>query len=67
MKQYTIAIPDKEAFFQAFMPMAGISVIETDETDIPQWRKDLIRERVASATDDNMLNWYEVKSNIKFK
>jgi len=67
MKQYTIAIPDdKEAFFQEFMRMAGIYVIDSNQTDIPQWHKDLVRERVASATDENMLNWDEVKSTIRF-
>jgi hypothetical protein len=68
MKQYTIAIPeDKEAFFQEFMRMAGIFVIDSGNTDIPKWHKDIIRERVASSSDTNMLNWDDVKNKIKVK
>lgn len=66
MKQYTIAIPDdKDAFFQEFIRMAGLYVIEATDTDIPQWHVDLIRERVKNATNDNMLNWEDVKHKIK--
>jgi|GEM_PF-4164360 len=66
MKQYTIAIPDdKEAFFQEFMRMAGVFVIESGDTDIPQWHVDLVKERVATTSDQNMLNWDEAKKRIK--
>jgi hypothetical protein len=66
MKQYTIAIPDdKEAFFQEFMRMVGIYVIEAGDTDVPQWHIDLVRERVATASNENMLNWDEVKNKLR--
>lgn len=66
MKQYTIAIPDdKDAFFREFMRMAGIQIIDADDTDIPQWHIDLVKKRVASATDENMLDWDEVKNNLR--
>ena len=68
MKQYTIAIPDdKDAFFQEFMKMAGIYVIEGNDTDVPQWHIDLVRDRIKNTTEENMLNWDEVKNKIRFE
>jgi hypothetical protein len=66
MKQYTIAIPEeKDAFFQEFMRMAGIYVIDAAQTDIPQWHIQLVRNRVASATSENMLDWDDIKHTFK--
>ncbi len=65
MKQYTIAVPDdKDALFHAFIKKAGILLIESDEIHIPKWHADIIKERLAIISEENMLDWDDVKRDL---
>lgn len=40
--------------------------IEQEETNIPGWQKELVRERIQNTKSEDYLSWEEVEQKIKF-
>lgn len=34
---------------------------KNDDIDVPQWHKDIVRERIENSSDDDYLSWKETK------
>lgn len=70
MTPITVAVPDdKIAFFKELVKSLHFSEIETPyhhEIEIPEWQKNIVRERVRTAKEnpDSMLDWDKVKDTF---
>ena len=40
-------------------------VKKNDDFDIPQWHKDIVRERIENSSDDDYISWKETKKLLK--
>lgn len=38
---------------------------KNDDIDVPQWHKDIVRERIENSSDDDYLSWKETKKLLK--
>lgn len=72
MKQYTITIPnDKNQFFLELMTSLGFSVLDggdfnIEDIKITDWQKNILDERLKSASTDSSKNWDDVKDDFTF-
>ena len=58
MKQVTLQIPDKEYdFFLAFLKKFGFVKIKEADFTIPEKHKELVRNRIATAKEDDFIDW----------
>jgi len=73
MKQYTVSIPDdKNEFFLELVKSLGFVELisadfDPDNIEIPQWHIDLVRERVATSTEESMKNWDDIKDKFRLQ
>ena len=66
MKEITLKIPDKKyGFFMELIKQLGIEV--TEETDIPEEHKDIVRERIETSQPEDMIPWKEARKQLSFK
>ena len=81
MKRITLNIPDnKYEFFLELVKNLGLEKvkeepveasqealgIEEDEYVVPEWQKEIVRERVKNTRPDEYLSWEEVRQQLKF-
>ena len=67
MTKITLNIPDtKLNFFLELVEQLGIEVSK-NETDIPDWQKEIVRERLKNAKDENFTPWNEARKKLNFK
>ena len=77
MKHLSITLPDSlyVTMLNLFKSMPDVIVKEDkqvskamhDVYDIPQAHKDLVLQRIATDTDDDILDWNEAKKKLKRK
>lgn len=66
MKQVTLNIPESK--YKFFMELVRNLGLETNDTDIPEEHKEIVRERIklSKANPDRLLDWDQVQDNFKF-
>ena len=66
MKEITLRIPEENLdFFMELVKKLGIEV--TDEVEIYEEHKTVVRERVITARSEDMVPWKEARKRLKFK
>lgn len=66
MKEVTLKIPDKKlGFFMELIKQLGFEVSE--EVEIPEEHKAIVRERIKSAKSEDMVPWKEARKQFSFK
>lgn len=66
MKQVTLNIPESK--YKFFMELVRNLGLETNDIDIPEEHKKIVRERIklSDANPDRLLNWDHVQDNFNF-
>lgn len=66
MKEVTLKIPDnKLSFFMELIKQLGFEV--TQEVEIPEEQKKIVRERISSAKPEDMIPWKDARKQLTFK
>ena len=66
MKEVTLKIPDKKlGFFMELVRQLGLEV--TEEVEIPEEHKEIVRERIKTAKPEEMVPWEEARKQFTFK
>ncbi len=66
MKEVTLKIPDKKLnFFMELIKQLGFEVSE--EVDIPEEHKAIVRERIKTAKAEDMVPWKDARKQFTFK
>ena len=66
MKEVTLKIPDKKfSFFIELIKQLGFEVSE--EMEIPEEHKTIVRERIETGKSEDMLPWKEARKQFTFK
>ena len=66
MKEVTLKIPDKKfGFFMELIKQLGFEVSE--QMEIPEQHKTIVRERIKTARPEDMLTWKDARSQFTFK
>jgi hypothetical protein len=66
MKEVTLKIPEKKmSFFMELIKQLGFEV--TEEVDIPEEHKTIVRERIKTANSEDMVPWEEARKQFTFK
>ena len=66
MKEVTLKIPDKKfSFFIELIKQLGFEVSE--EMEIPEEHKAIVRERIRTAKAEGMVPWKEARKQFTFK
>ena len=65
MKHLTIGIPDNlyNSILALFKHIPSVTITEEEEFVIPQWQKNIVRERIKSAKPENFKPYHEVQKN----
>ena len=65
MKQVTLNIPDsKYQFFIELINHLGFD--KPAELPIPEWQKNIVRDRIKNSKPEEYLSWDEAEKKIKF-
>jgi hypothetical protein len=73
LKQYvmkvTLDIDDsKAAFLLELLSSLDYVTIDTDtQFEVPEWHKEIVRQRIKDATPNDYITWDEMKKKIKLK
>lgn len=66
MKEVTLKIPERKFdFFMELVKQLGFKV--TQEMDIPEEHKSIVRERINTAKPEDMISWKEARKQFTFK
>ena len=66
MKEITLKVPDhKIDFVLELFEQLGIEV--SDDTEIPEEHKEIVRERIRTADPEKMIPWSEAREKFEFK
>ena len=66
MKEIKLRVPDaKLHFFMELIKQLGFEVSE--ETEIPEEHKAIVRERIKTAKPEDMIPWEEARKEFTFK
>ena len=66
MKRVTLKVPDQKlSFFLELIKHLGIEVAE--ETDIPEEHKAIVRDRIKTAKDEDLVPWDEARKELTFE
>jgi hypothetical protein len=67
MKEITLKIPDtKFSFFMELVKQLGIEV-DNKNIEIPEEHKNLVRERIKTAKQEDYVSWEDAREQLKFK
>ena len=70
--QLTLNIPaiyeqKAKALISYLKSLDFVTVETTDDFDVPQWQKDIVNERMKTATKDSFKPWKEAKKQLAHK
>ena len=66
MKEITLKIPDKKLnFFLELVKQLGFEI--TEQVEIPEEHKQIVRERIKNADPKEMPQWKEAREMLRFK
>jgi hypothetical protein len=67
MKRIIVNVPEKK--FDEFLKLMAENGYKTQEEDfdIPEWHKEIVRERIRTAKEEDYIPWEEVKKNLGIK
>jgi hypothetical protein len=66
MKQVTLNIPDTQfQFFIELTKKLGFEVESTVDFIIPEWQKELVRERIKNSKPEDYVSWETLEKNLR--
>ncbi len=66
MKEVTLKIPEnKITFFMELVKQLGLEI--TEEVDISEEQKNIVRERIRTAKAEEMISWNEARKQLLHK
>lgn len=66
MKEITLKIPDQKFdFFLNLVKELGLEISE--KTEIPEEQKEIVRERIESENQHEMISWEKARQKFEFK
>jgi hypothetical protein len=66
MKEVTLKVPDsKLAFFIELVNQLGFEILQ--EQEIPESHKIIVRERLKTAKQEDVISWKEARKKLSFK
>ena len=66
MKEVTVKIPDNK--YQFFMELvSNLGFDRTEEIDIPEEHKAIVRERIKNSKPEELIPWQEARKRLRFK
>lgn len=67
MKIVSLKIPEKKFnFFMELVKQLGLEVTNND-VEIPELQKEIVRERLKNAKEEDFMPWEEARKKLKFK
>jgi hypothetical protein len=69
MKNISISVPDSEynSLLHLLKSISFVKVQETDDFTIPEQHKEIVLERMKTATNSDFTDWDTVKKTLRFK
>ena len=69
MKHVTIGIPNKQyaMVLKLVKSLPDITIREEEDFVIPEWQKEIVRQRIKNAKPENFKSYSEVQKNLKKK
>lgn len=65
MKKITLSIPDQK--YDEFIELVERMGIEITDSDITSEQKKIVRERIRTANDEEMISWDEARNQFVFE
>ena len=66
MHEITLKVPDQKlSFFMELVKNLGFEV--TDEFEIPEFQKEIVRERIRNSKVENLVSWEDAKKQLSAK
>jgi len=66
MKEVKTKVPEKQyGFFKELMEKLGLEI--SDEFEVPEHHKEIIRKRLKNLKPENLHDWEEIKDKFTFK
>jgi len=63
MHEITLKVPEQKIrFFMELIQNLGIEVIR--ESEIPEFQKELVRDRIRNSKDENLVPWEEARKQL---
>ncbi|REL24796.1 hypothetical protein DYD21_16680 [Rhodohalobacter sp. SW132] len=66
MKKITLDVPDDKVDFVIEL-INQLGLTSSEEPDIPEEHKEIVRERIRSANQDDLVSWEEARKQLMFK
>lgn len=64
MAHLTIDIPEQQlSFFKELVAKLGFKI---SEHEIPEWHKEIVRERIKKSNPDDLMDWDQAKDQFNF-
>lgn len=69
MKHLTISIPDNlySSFLKLVKHLPDVTIREEEDFTVPEWQKEIVRQRIKNAKPENFKSYSEVQKNLKKK
>jgi len=72
MKQVHVTINVPDSKFDKLMEFLSdnfgdVTVNQTEDFDVPEWHKEIVRERFKNGKDEDFIPWEEARKKLKFK
>lgn len=65
MKKFTLEIPDHKVDFVIEL-INHLGLKSSEEYEIPEEHKEIVRERIRTSTPDKLVSWYEARKKLNF-
>lgn len=66
MKKITLEVPDHKVDFVIEL-INQLGLKSSEEYEIPEEHKEIVRERIRTSTPDNLVPWDEARKKLNFK
>jgi len=69
MKQVTVNIPEGKmnSFLELVKGLGGSEAKTADDMVIPEWEKQIVRDRIKNSKQEDYLDWDSMEKEIKFE
>jgi len=66
MKKITLEVPDDKVDFVIEL-INQLGLTTSEEPNIPEDHKEIVRERIKTASQDDLVSWEEARKKLRFK
>lgn len=66
MKKITLEVPDHKVNFVIEL-INQLGLKSSEQPEIPEEHKEIVRERIRTSSQDDLVSWKEARKRLKFK